>query len=676
MSISDASSLSIAEDSFAFANARKNKKGQQNQLYKQKLRKIDQALIETKQHVVKHILKVRALEKAKNQAIAVNFALQRHLGGASGRTPCQILDDIKTLDSVRVPTDERDIRRIELAARISCVGVGRIIQQALENYSDRELENKLSTLRIDPSTFEENIFAKIVIASSNAALGPNDAALMLARCRQTMRTRNVDTATLWDLLQRALRKRIQMMHLALCVLRSPDYAFRNSRNLLDSSSFKFNGAHKKEMTRNIRIVNKLSDYERSSSVSETTLESLSKSLKISKLKELEAQDKISSDINLLVASQTVPSHHFKGRVNAMMVAKKMRFERLDGIYSKILLKSVNIALVKWKKSTDLLNTEEVCKTFVRHLATHQLFTFVEYKQKRTIYKALEKYKSFTRYYQSKEQLAAVLEIQRYWRGGHSRSRLRRDRLDYYATQVQKHARRFIRRHLLHEKKRSHKVKEAVLSIEKTWKSFRWKRTLAKLFKLQKLNRQVASIQSVFRGHQGRKRFGRLYLAKKRKIGALRFQSLYRRYKAVLRVSLLLWQRQRKRAAIVLQRIWRGKLGRNSVSIKRKIRRSAQVIQYFFLIITAIRRTNQIRRTVNAKVLQRVTRGRQGRKLASTRRIELRKKNERVKDAYEKITAIVIGHLCRNRWRSRVEAHLRKRRMAASTLQVIFVSYFP
>ncbi len=656
----------LAEASFAFANAARDNKSLTQQSLKSKLRRIDKDISMTKQNVVKHVLKARALEKERTQAIAIHESLRGHFD-AQIRTSlfASHIENIKN-GLVRLDVTANDLRCIEIASGIREIGIGSIIKRCIGEYTDTTLENTLSLIKFEE--LSSSFFCRIAIAASNGALNMIDALKIFKECYRVY-----EGKVLWDQLTLRLRRKIFILRLAISLGSSSQHGAPVpplSGTLSSWHSLVASDASQPHPPRNRQLASSTSHRDLNQKTRPLNeKDRLLTSLQKSKNKQLYVSDKISSTISSILGSNSLPMNSFHGHLQAMLAAKKLQLEKLNAIYLNINRLVSKSAFLHWRKYCQFQKAELICRCFLKHYAAFRMFTVMELAQIRSLYFSMGKYKAFIGYYQSKEQLAATLEIQRYWRGGIARLQCRRRKLYAAATNIQKIVRRHLVRKVIVARRRLVLMKSSVRSIETVWKRFRWKRTLKKLFQLQKLNRQATKIQALLRGHRGRVRFMRLYVTRRKMLGALAFQCLWRRYRATVHVNMLRTKRRRNLAAICIQKRIRGFQARRRFAVRIRVHRCAILIQYCCICYKARVKVTAFRRLRGARLIQRVARGRAGRRRAANYLAAKHAKERLVELALRTISAVVLGYRTRRVWGPVVAAHMTRRSNAALIMQV-------
>jgi hypothetical protein len=398
---------------------------------------------------------------------------------------------------------------------------------------------------------------------------------------------------------------------------------------------------------------------------------LSTSLERSKAKQVDIKSKISNSIMSMYGADILPVEALRKNKAALETFRKIAAEKLFTGVEKLHVHFLRSVMVVWRKAAEAVRVEGMCHMFQQRLAAYRMLQVLELSCARSIYSAMQTLKEFVNRHRENEFKGAVQQLQRCWRGSLGRHKAKQVQRHGAATTVQGVMRVFLAKKATRELMRIRRLRMYVRVIENNWRSHVWQRTMKKIFQLQKTIRKAKLIQRAYRGFVGRRRFAQLDLIRTRGRNAIKFQSVWRRYRAIVFVEIMLLDRKGRGSAIKIQKVFRGFLKRVAFVALRLIHRKAKVIQYLCLRRKAYKEMMRRKRNRCATKIQRIVRGRQGR-----RRFALVKKNQL--DAFEAywravavVAPIILGYATRKRWAPRVKAHIAKRRAAAMVLQKHF-----
>lgn len=397
---------------------------------------------------------------------------------------------------------------------------------------------------------------------------------------------------------------------------------------------------------------------------------LSNSLERSKVKETNINKKIVDSITSMYGTALVPIQAIRTHKKALEKFQQIAIDKLFSSLQVLYIRHMRFMLLRWRKSVEVVNIANMCNSFIMHTGAFRILQILELSCAKSVHRAMNTLKSVVLVQKEREQFTASLEVQRYWRGSLERNRIKSQKLNKAATQIQSIVRVFIAKRKFEDKKRNKFLKRHVLVIENKWKSHVWKRTLNKIAKSRLLDTAARTVQRVYRGHQGRKLYKRINLVRLRHRGAIRFQCIWRRYKAIVMVSLLLNDDQGKRCAILIQKKFRGYLARSIYRGLVRIHTSARTIQYFFLRNKALKERMKRLRIKSAVQIQAFIRGRQGRKrFQYFKSLKLAKESANW-NAMSALAPIILGHATRRKWKECIQRNTLIRHKNARTIQTL------
>ena len=157
-----------------------------------------------------------------------------------------------------------------------------------------------------------------------------------------------------------------------------------------------------------------------------------------------------------------------------------------------------------------------------------------------------------------EMFAALIEIQRVWRGTTCRIRL----LNYKKLRAVMDMQRVYRGH----RNRIHEVKDRLEEVKRikyaaliarNWIAVKKARAYRARSIIKYQSKKCMIIQKIWRGSRGRILFQKQVIHHLQNVGAIKMQSLFRRYQAVLLFDRMFLARSRLQAVVQMQRIIRG-----------------------------------------------------------------------------------------------------------------------
>lgn len=186
--------------------------------------------------------------------------------------------------------------------------------------------------------------------------------------------------------------------------------------------------------------------------------------------------------------------------------------------------------------------------------------------------------------------------------------------------------------------------------------------------------KTLTIQRVYRGYKGRDRVRRLRLVEKQRRGALALQCLWRRYVATIRVNDWRVNRFRHRAATVIQAKARMRSACKRVALLRVRIAAAITLQYAWLCYLARKEKKHRKQQLCALAMQRIVRGRLGRKrFAFFDRIR-HNRREMERKALQTIRWLVVGHLTRRKFGPVLKEYIARRHYHAIRIQQLLQGF--
>ncbi len=610
-----------------------------------RVQRLQKELAQAKQNVVRHLYHSRSIEAKLLQSNQVEENMKSHVKREA------ILKDTMGFQPVAAnagPEERRLLQTKELAlVEASCrerPGVGSLIQDFAEEYSDESLRNELETI---PPKFRTRMtalaFIKIALSASAQYVSTVEAGVIFGLACQKAGNTGKDK---WDVLSQMLRKKLFRVHLGReLILKSitlektaapknymraggepgvppPRIPSSGMFALSDSSSLPPHGhGHTySDGGASLSITMKSPSSTSSKGFAQAaakgkssrdeSLAKLQKQLRQAQNKQNGHQDSIIS--NLSVLSQSIPLNETDHK-SAWKFSKRMGARKLEKVLIMKSLRILQIAVQKWLRFTQLHRSEIACLSVIRHIATVRLTRYLDEIFNAKLKRGFRKFRSILKHSEDIEKMSAVVEVQRIIRGKLGKLRVRNIRRFKASQSIQKIARARAGKAKVGTKRHEKALRHAVAVVEKYWKAQVWMRTLKRLRIQQVRHRMATVIASSYRGYRGRVNLRAAWLRYRRRKGAIKMQSLFRRYSATLYVD---WYRENRRlikASTIMQCAIRKLTAKVRVQDLREKNFYAGKITRFILIRLAIHKVKTWRFYVYSRRIQCLFRGNKARK---------------------------------------------------------------
>ncbi len=665
---------------------------------------LEKKLLSSKQQVVQHLRISRSIERSIIQTEIVEKAIKEQLINRVEKDPAgKVADRIKEAhrragSSVSQSwLGNSELNLIESVYGLE-MGHAGLVQSTLNRYDDSKLCIELSGMP-ESTRLKMNsaFFAKIAGMVSTQRISPREADKIYSQSMQLL-DRILDhstpesevSATKWNILSRMLRSKLMVLELAKALTLSPPALPYGSSLSTISTTSSFAIGSKNVSTDNNLNGKSVSSWDNASldgsllsksltlpakdktnalrpiAASSTFDHSVLKSkYDKSQSRQLEISDQIISNLSKISQSvHIVESEHGA----AMKFAKRIAVRKLENILINVVNRALRATWIKWQKEIKFHRYQISTMHSLKAFSAFQLFDFLEKSFNAKLSRGLKRLKKKMAWLQDMEQLSAIAELQRYWRGCLCRKRKNHLHRNQAAIQIQRIARgRQGRAYALRYAETQH-LRSHVLTIERAYLKYRWRRIRknVRIFKIQK--KMTEKIQRVFRGHQGRKKVRRLRNQDLAKRSVIKMQNSWRRYKAIIVVDKKMRARRRFKAASKVQAMIRGAQSRViSRELLRKFR-LARRIQCLIRIFIAYRVCRRLRRARAALRIQCIVRGRRGRKRYAY--FLKRKQNflEMRRAAITILAPILIGHLTRRKWIPILQTYVRRRKLGVIRIQ--------
>lgn len=194
-------------------------------IHQNRVENLEKQIHKSRQHVVKHLLRARALQTKVFQTEVIERALKGHISNIQLKQG----SDLKSrsfkfdhsLGDHKVTLSSITLSNIEVAAGLR-MGHATMMQSSYNNYSDEKLCAELEFL---PSKFQRSnnvdIFAKIVRAASQGQLSTDDAEKLCERAHECFHHQiSEDPTAQWKFLVHMLRKKMMILYIAKSILKA------------------------------------------------------------------------------------------------------------------------------------------------------------------------------------------------------------------------------------------------------------------------------------------------------------------------------------------------------------------------------------------------------------------------------------------------------------------------
>lgn len=354
---------------------------------------------------------------------------------------------------------------------------------------------------------------------------------------------------------------------------------------------------------------------------------------------------------------------------AVKFAKHMAAIKMTEVAVSIAKRTQREGWYRWKRVVMILRAETVIRKYLKNLGALRWFQVSSQILAGKLQRAMTRFKSVISMLDGVECFAAVVEIQRIWRGALARFRLLKKLWYDSAVRIQALARGFVYRKRLRDRMRILVTTRAANIIQRKGRSFIRRYNLFKRILLKKQNVLVVHIQKIVRGFLGRRRVLRKRLELKRIQACIKIQALIRRFIATRRVKAKRFLRLQYRLVIVMQCCARKMIARMKVRKLRHLNACAKKIQwrwYWMKANRALKYYREERKMWKTSIFfQKAIRGFLGRR--RYRLLLQRHKNQLLKrkGALEQVALIIRGHNALN-----ILIRYKKRReWAVRTLQI-------
>ena len=688
-----------------------------------RVKNMEKKLLTSRQRVVKHLRISRTLEQNILQSELIEQAVKTQLVNKVDKdATSKIATRIKSTHRRRGSSatqsflDDKTLRFIEDICGIE-LGEAGDVQNTLNRYDDSQLCNELDMVpKSKLLKMNQSFFSKVVHIASDAKVSLVEANLLYDKMEKDFYLNDNNDhreghQQKWHILVQSLRKQILITEVANSLLnRPPVLPYNSSLSTISSSSSlvpmkqvpttirmnEFEEASENlegkidlessvsswdnaSLTKSIQSISpmgkgkfkygKLSSYNESSSPvkisSSTNYSALRSKFDKSQSKQLELSDQIIS--NLSKISQSVGFDESYG--SAKEFAQRISVRKLEGVFLIVVGKAIKNAFKKWYSIVQQHHAQFRVIACLKSFGSFKLLYFLEKSFSNKLVRGMQKLKQRVEWYQEMEQISSLVEIQRYWRGSLCRKRISNQYHYLAAKQIQSCVRGYLGRKYVIAHRDNQHLRGCVIKIERAYLKYRWKRIRKniRVFKFQK--KMACSIQRVFRGHIARKRVLKIHNLTLFLQSATKIQTCWRRYKAIIFIEKKRRQKIRFVNSRKIQCLIRGIFSRQQTSKLMEIYRNARTIQCLVRQFISRLKRNGLFVTRCILNIQRIVRGRFGRKRYSyfkRRHLNLVKLQN---DAYIALSPIILGHITRKKWIPIIKTYIDRRKIAAVLIQV-------
>jgi hypothetical protein len=323
---------------------------------------------------------------------------------------------------------------------------------------------------------------------------------------------------------------------------------------------------------------------------------------------------------------------------------------------------------KWKKVSFFLMVSKKVQLSLKEIGYYRLYRVLLFNYVRRLSNRFSCWLQSHQQYKEQEQLSAIINIQRFWRGYLARQKRKKLSSDRAATCINGIMKIFFAKKILHIRRLKKLKKSNALKISKVYRKYKFRSTVNQRILQKQQMKSIHFIQRSYRGYKGRVKVNKRRNFLQMIQGALKLQCLFRRYKAIVRTERVRIQKRRFFSALVIQKHIRRKLQTLRFNKRWKRHLKAKTIQYAWLRYKARKikyQKLQIQKTVE---IQRIIRGKLGKrrfyKFYEQHQEQLKKR----RDALQAIQPVFTGFLTRRTIKPILQEHLSKRRNATILIQ--------
>ncbi len=671
-------------------------------------------LIASKQRVVHHLRVSRSIERSIMQTEIVDNAIKAQLGNrvekdSAGKVADRIKESHRSAGSSISQSwlEGTDLRVIEDVMGLE-MGHAGIIQSTLNRYDDSKLCRELSSMpQSSRSKMNLTMFSKVAMLTSKDRISNIEACTMFEFAMKILEKRIIgesDNAYVidekWGILSSLLRNQLLKLELATA-LKNAVPALPGSMSLSTIStatsmtplnrsgnnklgpipagggddvsvmgnsivSWENDTACKSLASppKNIHHKKNSSGKLSGSPVPFKEYSNLKGKYDKSQSRQLELSDQIISNLSKISKSVRIDEDH----ASATEFAKRISVRKFEGVLVKLVTKALKIAFEQWYDVLKFHRYQIEASSSLKSFGVFQLYYFIEKNFNSKLARGMKRLQKRIEWLQDMEQLSAIAELQRYWRGCLCRKRIANRERNYAATQIMRISRGRQGRAYAIKYAEYQKLRVEALRIENAYMKYRWRRIRKniRVFKIQKS--MTETLQRTYRGHCGRKLARRLKNQSVAITSCMKIQNAWRRFRAIMIVDKKTRIRQRYRSATKMQKLVRGIQSRKVTVVLLHRYRMARIIQCMARCFIA-RKTRKWKYDNRCALnIQRVYRGKLGRKRFAwflNRHLNFVRMR---KEALVVLEPLLLGYRARRKWVPIITDYILKRKNATIAIQ--------
>lgn len=359
---------------------------------------------------------------------------------------------------------------------------------------------------------------------------------------------------------------------------------------------------------------------------------------------------------------------------AKTFSKHMGARKMESVLAQKVVRTKTDAVKRWKSYSKFARGEEETVKFLKVMGSYRIINAVQSSKDHKMHRALHKFKECNAEFNSLEQYACVVEIQRVARGMLARTLSNRLRRRNAATTIARIVRGRMGRKRMRKIRYMKKRYDAARCIAKWWNNLKFQRLMRKIRANRRRERMAIRIQQLARAHRARQRMKAIRLIRQRKLSAIKIQSMFRRFKAIVFVEYYRHNRLMWDAALLISKRARIVLAKARVRLLRFHNGCAMIIQLGWLCHRARGAIYERKRVRAARLIQRVVRGNMGR--ARFKHVLLVKNmfNQQKLEAIAVICPLILGYRTRRIWGPRLKEFIYSRHRSSTTIQQLMDAF--
>ena len=186
-------------------------------------------------------------------------------------------------------------------------------------------------------------------------------------------------------------------------------------------------------------------------------------------------EKVISDISSISKTVSIVAQDS----TAVQFAKRIGWRRMESIFVSVFFRAQKEAMRRWKNAVRIWKAEYLSKAFLRSVAVVRFGRAIESAFEGKIVRYMRRVKAFCERMSANESYAALIEIQRFWRGAVYRVWVTRLRRGTAARNIQRVYRGHLSKTTIADRKQARSQELAAGKIKKIWKHKKWIRVMRK-----------------------------------------------------------------------------------------------------------------------------------------------------------------------------------------------------